>query len=131
MATQVKTEKPLPAESGSTDVIPNATDMDEIMVKKIRDIAAKSQSRASASKSTLPIDLDFASDHKQTPIRWPSDREIMDVSRRLTAIKKAGLLYEKRGDHFNSGDLAYQMQELLRNVSELFQKSRRVNKRPA
>lgn len=129
--SQFKHDKSLPSQTGSTDVHHPVMDMDEIMVRKIRDIAAKSQSRASASKSNLPTDFDFPSDHKQNPIRWPSDKEITDVARRLLAIKKAGLTYEKRGDHFNSGDLAYQMQELLRNVSELFQKSRRIHKKPA
>src|SRR5215831_6481494 len=59
-------------------------------------------------------------------IQWPSEAEIQEVSKRLAKISRAGIRWEASGDYFNSGDLAYQIQEIIRSTAELFKKSQRL-----
>ncbi len=59
-------------------------------------------------------------------IQWPSEQQLQEVSRKLTRISRAGIRSEAAGDYFNSGELAYQLQEIIRATSELFKKSQRV-----
>ncbi len=40
----------------------------------------------------------------------------------------AGHSLEASGDYFNSGDLAYQLQEIIRATAELFKKSQRIKR---
>ena len=61
-------------------------------------------------------------------IQWPSDHQIQEVSRRLARISRQGIRWEAHGDYFNSGDLAYQLQEIIRTTDELFKKCRRLRK---
>ncbi len=60
-------------------------------------------------------------------IQWPSEQQLQEVSRKLTRISRAGIRSEAAGDYFNSGELAYQLQEIIRATSELFKKSQRVS----
>ncbi len=60
-------------------------------------------------------------------IQWPSEQQLQEVSRKLTRISRAGIRSEANGDYFNSGELAYQLQEIIRATSELFKKSQRVS----
>ena len=64
----------------------------------------------------------------QSLIQWPSEQEIQEVSKRLSKINRAGIRWEASGDYFNSGDLAYQIQEIIRATAELFKKSQRLNR---
>ena len=59
---------------------------------------------------------------KESFIQWPSEREIKEVSRRLARIVQIGIRSETNGDYFKSGDLAYQMQEIIRSTAELCRK---------
>lgn len=68
----------------------------------------------------------FEARSKQSFIQWPSEREIQDVSKRLARIQQAGICLEASGDYFKSGDLAYQIQEIIRATDELFKKSQRA-----
>ena len=59
-------------------------------------------------------------------IKWPTEQEIQGVCEQLARIQRVGIRAEATGDHFKSGDLAYQVQEIIRATAELSKKSRRV-----
>jgi len=61
-------------------------------------------------------------------IQWPTEKQIAEVSKRLAQIGQIGIRSEASGDYFNSGDLAYQMQEIIRATAELFQRGRRLRR---
>ena len=83
---------------------------------------------AQVSKKSI---FDFPEDEPRSNIQWPNDEQIGAVSSRLRQIKKIGMENEGLGDHFSSGDLAYQVQEIIRSTDELFRKSLRVKKNAA
>ena len=62
----------------------------------------------------------------QNLIQWPTGPEINDVSKRLARVKQEAIRCEAGGDYFKSGDLAYQIQEIIRSTADLFNKSRRA-----
>jgi hypothetical protein len=82
-------------------------------------------------RSIGPNRLEDEADNPQTRIQWPSEHEITEVSRTLKTVKNMGIKYEDSGDYFTSGDLAYQMHEIIRNATELLHKSQRMTKRLA
>ena len=59
-------------------------------------------------------------------IQWPTEKRIMQVSRQLVKIGQMGLRSEANGDYFTSGDLAYQLQQIIQETAELFKKSQRL-----
>jgi hypothetical protein len=63
---------------------------------------------------------------RENLIQWPSEEEIEQVSKRLARINRVGIRWEANGDYFNSGDLAYQIQEIIRATGELFKRSQRL-----
>jgi hypothetical protein len=64
--------------------------------------------------------------HKKTLIQWATEQEVQEVSKHLASIKQVGIQYEADGDYFRSGDLAYQIQEIIRATAELVKKSQRA-----
>ena len=62
-------------------------------------------------------------------IQWPTEKQISDVSRKLAKISRMGIRAEAKGDYFNSGDLAYQMQEIIKATSGLFERGRRLGRK--
>jgi hypothetical protein len=74
-----------------------------------------------------PPPLQFEDREEPKPLlQWPADAVLRETTRNLLAIKNAGVEYESIGDYFNSGDLAYQLQEILRNIQELSRKTQRI-----
>ena len=65
---------------------------------------------------------------KRSFIQWPTDQEIQRVSEQLVQIQRVGIRSEADGDYFSSGDLAYQIREIIRATAELFKKSQRANR---
>jgi hypothetical protein len=63
---------------------------------------------------------------KESFIQWPTEREIWGVSEQLARIQRAGIRSEANGEYFKSGDLAYQMQEIIRATADLAKKSART-----
>ncbi len=63
---------------------------------------------------------------KQSLIQWTTRRQIQEVSKKLARINQAAIRSEVNGDYFKSGDLAYQIQEIIRATAELFKKSQRA-----
>ena len=56
-------------------------------------------------------------------IQWPTERQVEKVSASLARMVKVGMRWEAKGDYFASGDLAYQIQEIIRATEELLKKS--------
>ena len=56
-------------------------------------------------------------------IRWPTEQQILQVSKKLSRITRQGIRRETHGDYFNSGDFAYRINEIIRATDELFKKS--------
>ena len=74
--------------------------------------------------------MDFNSDlftvrTQKTSIQWPTEQQIQGVSARLARVVKAGIRFEANGDYFKSGDLAYQIQEIIRTTAELLKRCER------
>ena len=63
----------------------------------------------------------------QSRIKWPTAQELQQVSTTLAKVSRTGMRQEDAGDYFTSGDLAYQLQEILRATEALLKKSRRFN----
>ena len=70
----------------------------------------------------------FPAPSHQNLIQWPTEQQIHEVSARLAKISRMGIRWEANGDYFNSGDLAYQLQEILRATSDLFKKIQRLER---
>jgi hypothetical protein len=71
----------------------------------------------------------FPEPTNQGLIKWPSEKQILDVSKKLAKISRMGIRAEASGDYFNSGDLAYQMQEIIRTTAGLFERGRRLQRK--
>jgi len=63
---------------------------------------------------------------KRSSIQWPARQEIQEVSEQLARIQRMGICSEAKGDYFKSGDVAYQIQEIIRATAELLKKSQRA-----
>jgi len=67
----------------------------------------------------------FPQRQQRSLIQWPTERQVKEVSARLARMVKVGIEWEAKGDYFASGDLAYQIQEIIRATEELVKKSQR------
>jgi hypothetical protein len=65
---------------------------------------------------------------KGSLIQWPTERQVAEVSANLARVVKVGVRWEANGDYFASGDLAYQIQEIMRATEELLKKSGRLKR---
>ncbi len=70
----------------------------------------------------------FPTRSRKSLIQWPTERDIQEVSARLARISRMGIRLEAEGDYFTSGDLAYQIHEIIRATAELFKKSQRIKR---
>ena len=61
-------------------------------------------------------------------IQWPTEGQVEEVSASLARMVKVGMRWEAKGDYFASGDLAYQIQEIIRATEELLKKSARLKR---
>jgi hypothetical protein len=68
----------------------------------------------------------FPRRRKQSLIQWPTERQIEEVSAKLARMVRVGIRWEAKGDYFASGDLAYQIREIVQATEELCKKSRRL-----
>jgi hypothetical protein len=100
-------------------------DPDQVMARKIHELATKPVTPVRQT-SYKERDVQSVEEEGKTPIQWPTNQKIEEVSKRLLKIKQMGIRSEASGDYFNSGDLAYQMQEVIRATGELFQKIQRI-----
>ena len=70
----------------------------------------------------------FPKRQKRTLMQWPTERQIQEVSARLARMVKVGMRWEAKGDYYASGDLAYQIQEIMRATEELLKKTQRLKR---
>src|SRR5689334_18851262 len=71
------------------------------------------------------VDLDtdlFAARTQKTSIQWPTGHQIQGVSALLARMVEMGIRFEANGDYFKSGDLAYQIREIIRTTAELLKR---------
>jgi hypothetical protein len=108
----------------------NGKDMTMTATKPAKVIVAL-KSKPSGVHPAKQRNLDFAEEETRSSIQWPNDEQIGAICSRLRQVKKIGMENEGLGDHFSSGDLAYQVQEIIRSTDELFRKSLRVKKNAA
>jgi hypothetical protein len=73
----------------------------------------------------------FPEPTNESLIQWPTEKQILGVSRQLAQISRMGIRSEARGDYFHSGELAYQLQEIIRATSALFERGRRIRRSAA
>ena len=84
--------------------------------------------KTTRTKSRARIDtLSARSEHPDN--RWPTEQEMLAVSKRLARISREGMRREVAGDYFKSGDLAYQLREIIRATDDLLKQLKR-NKAP-
>jgi hypothetical protein len=72
-------------------------------------------------------DAGFSPRTDRSRIQWPTEQALQQVSTTLAKVSRTGMRQESAGDYFTSGDLAYQLQEILRATDALLKKSRRFN----
>lgn len=61
-------------------------------------------------------------------IQWPSAEELEEIGAQLRHISEIGIASEANGDYFTSGDLAYQLHEIVRTTRELLKRSLRSDR---
>ena len=61
--------------------------------------------------------------------QWPTEKQILDVSKKLAKIGRMGIRAEAHGDYFHSGDLAYQMHEIILATAQLFATGQRFRRK--
>src|SRR5580765_8981133 len=62
-------------------------------------------------------------------IQWPTEKQILDVSKKLAQISRLGIRAEASGDYFHSGEMAYQMHEIILATAQLFQNGQRLRRK--
>ena len=87
--------------------------------------------RTQAERSTNKARIVSSDPEPQGPaaehslIQWPSWEALRQVSEQLACVQRAGIRSETNGDHFTSGDVAYQLQEIIRSTAALLRRSER------
>jgi hypothetical protein len=88
---------------------------------------ARQQRKPRSSNPGAPL---FPETANQGLIQWPTEKQILDVSKKLAKISRMGIRAETIGDYFHSGDLAYQMQEIILATAQLFKRGQRLRRKP-
>ena len=74
-------------------------------------------------------DNPFPEATNQRLTQWPTGKQILDVSKKLAKIGRMGIRAEAQGDYFHSGELAYQMHEIILATAQLFATGQRFQRR--
>src|SRR5512138_3450895 len=61
----------------------------------------------------------------ESSIQWPTEQQIQRVSERLARMVEMGIRFEANGDYFKSGDLAYQIQQIIQTTADLLKRCQR------
>ena len=62
---------------------------------------------------------------QRSRILWPTGGELDEVSAQLRRISQIGISSEANGEYFTSGDIAYQLNQIVQMTRELLKKSLR------
>ena len=71
----------------------------------------------------------FPEPTNQSLTQWPTEKQILDVSKKLAKIGRMGIRAEAHGDYFHSGNMAYQMHEIILGTAQLFAAGQRFRGR--
>ena len=71
----------------------------------------------------------FPEPTNQGLIQWPTKKQILDVSKKLAKINRMGIRAEATGDYFHSGDVAYQMHQIILATAQLFATGQRLRRK--
>jgi hypothetical protein len=72
-----------------------------------------------------PNELLLAARQHTSRIRWPGARQLQEVSLKLARVVRIGRRAEAKGDYFKSGDLAYEIQQIILAAEDLLKKGQR------
>jgi len=90
---------------------------------KITEAIVSAEPESSLGHSNVTL---LPSKERQSRIQWATEQQIQEVSKQLTKINQVAIRSEADGDYFKSGDLAYQVREIIRATADLFKKSQRT-----
>ena len=77
--------------------------------------AAAKRNGAHVYKTGVVRDLQDSYDPN---FEWATEKEIGKASKELLQIRKHGLGFERRGDFFKSGEIAFRIREILREIDK-------------
>ena len=78
------------------------------------------------SVDTRSTDEEPATDVALSNIQWIADKELALVSQDLRRLKRIGRQRERQGDDFGSGNLAYQLRQIVADIQVLVRGTSRV-----
>jgi len=78
------------------------------------------------SVDTRSTDEEPATDVALSNIQWIADKELALVSQDLRRLKRIGRQRERQGDYFGSGNLAYQLRQIVADIQVLVRGTSRV-----
>ncbi len=81
------------------------------------------------SADRRPTDEEPATRLALTNIQWIADKELARASRDLRRLKQVGRRMEEQGDYFGSGNLAYQLRQIMAEIQVLARGVNRVQNR--
>jgi len=61
----------------------------------------------------------FPEPTNQSLTQWPTEKQILGVSKKLAKIGQMGIRAEAHGDYFHSGNMAYRMHERILATAQL------------
>ena len=70
-----------------------------------------------------------ASEAVGSGIRWITDKELAQASQELRRLKRFGRQVEQRGDYFVSGNIAYQLRQIVAEIQALVRGTNRAERR--
>lgn len=78
------------------------------------------------SDSDMQLDSSTAERGTRGVIKWPTDREIRSVSKALVELRTVGIDSESKGEYLKSGNLAYELQQIIQETAKLCRRNARV-----
>jgi hypothetical protein len=81
------------------------------------------------SVNTRTPDEESATEPAGSGIRWITDKELAQASQELRRLKRFGRQVEQRGDYFVSGNIAYQLRQIVAEIQALVRGTSRVERR--
>ena len=84
---------------------------------------------AGRSVDTRSTDEELATDVVVSNIQWITNKELALASQDLRRLKRIGRQLEQQGDYFGSGNLAYQLRQIVADIQSLVRGTSRVQRR--
>ena len=97
--------------------------------KPVRRTNRRSRFPRGSSVDTHSTDETPAADVIVSNIHWITDKELTLASQDLRGLKRIGRQLEQHGDYFGSGNLAYQLRQIVGEIRELMRGTSRVQRK--